>query len=120
MRRGTLAFLMVAILGISVFAQICFASKNPDTIEINHVKDKKGAVKFEHKKHNTDRKIECTACHHKSEKGKDITDGCAKCHGKAKDGDKPSAKDAYHKNCNKDCHDKEKKGPTKCDGCHGK
>ncbi|MBP2678571.1 MAG: Class cytochrome family, partial [Deltaproteobacteria bacterium] len=30
-----------------------------------------------------------------------------------------SAKEAFHTQC-KGCHQKEKKGPEKCDGCHKK
>ncbi len=114
-----LTLLLVMILGIAICTQIGFAEKKtpPETIVIDFVKDKKPAVHFEHKKHNTDRKIKCVECHHKDKEGEEKT--CKECHKKAKDGDKPAAKDAFHKNCNDECHKKNKKGPQKCDGAQG-
>ncbi|MBI4652533.1 cytochrome c3 family protein [Candidatus Desantisbacteria bacterium] len=124
MTKGKLVILLALVCGLLAITTISFAEqKNPETIVIEHVKDKRAAVTFEHKKHNTERKIECAECHHKTEKGKDVTEGCFKCHGKTddeKDAKKVKLEKAFHKNCRDECHKTKKKGPVKCDECHPK
>jgi hypothetical protein len=76
----------------------------------------KGPVSFTHKAHVGYAK-DCKACHHADEAGKEQK--CSKCHGEKTEGKTLSQKEAFHKQC-KDCHQKEKKGPAKCDECHEK
>lgn len=103
-----------------------------------YAKDKKGAVKLTHKKHNVDFKIACADCHHVYEGGKNVwkegdhVDKCSKCHPiiwekgkKKKKGEAMKLQNAYHKNC-KTCHkalakEEKKTGPfKKCNKCHEK
>ena len=91
--------------------------------------DPKKAVEFDHEAHG--KNYACKLCHHKSEAEKpEAPKTCAStgCHDrtdKAMKTDKSeperlSSKGAYHKNCFKDCHKKENKGPVKCKECHPK
>lgn len=124
----------------------------PDEVIIDtpgYKKDKKGPVKFQHKKHQEEyltvegKKIPCTECHHKyvyEKNGKDKKNvwkegdpvhKCAAedCHSPLKKKDKIHKLNvAFHKNC-KDCHKalvkagkkKEKEAPyKKCITCMGK
>lgn len=103
-----------------------------------YAKDKKGAVKLTHKKHNVDFKIACAECHHVYEGGKNVwkegdkVEKCSKCHPiiwekgkKKKKGEAMKLQNAYHKNC-KTCHkalakEGKKTGPfKKCNKCHAK
>src|SRR3970040_1400703 len=70
-------------------------------------------VTFDHPKHTKD----CAPCHHKDKAGAEQS--CGKCHGAKTEEKKLSAKEAFHTQC-KGCHQKEKKGPVKCDECHKK
>ncbi len=63
---------------------------------------KQGTVTFPHKAH-SDRGLKCTTCH--------ATDAGGKIEG--------FGKDKAHALC-RACHEKEKKGPTKCADCHKK
>lgn len=87
------------------------------------------AVEFDHETHGKNYK--CSLCHHKAKDEKpEAPKTCASagCHDRTdkdmkKDTSEPerlSSKGAYHQNCFKDCHKKEKKGPTKCNECHPK
>ncbi len=109
---------LIATLMAVVFSVAVAMAGAPDKIVIDHVKDKKPAVEFNHKAH-ADRINNCQECHHKNEKGKE--EACSKCHKAKKEKDAPEFKEAMHKTC-KDCHKKDaaKKAPTKCDGCHKK
>ncbi len=107
----------------------------PDEIVIQnkgYTKDKKGPVKFSHKKHHEDYKLACTACHHTFKDGKNVwkegdpVKKCSQCHDPVKKQGKVSKlASAYHKNC-KDCHKElakagKKTGPyKKCNKCHEK
>ena len=115
--------------------------KVPDEMKLQnkgYAKDKKGAVKLTHKKHNVDFKIACAECHHVYEGGKNVwkegdhVDKCSKCHPilwekgkKKKKGEAMKLQNAYHKNC-KTCHktlakEEKKTGPfKKCNKCHEK
>jgi hypothetical protein len=88
----------------------------PDKMVIKEIQKTKGPVPFDHKAHSAVAK-DCKACHHADAAGKEQQ--CSKCHGAKTDGKKLSLKEAFHKQC-KDCHMKEKKGPSKCDDCHQK
>lgn len=118
----------------------------PEVVTIEnkgYKKDKKGPVKFQHKKHQDeyknveDKKIECTECHHKYDENKKNTwkegdpvqkCGAEDCHDPLKKKDKiKKLQIAYHKNC-KDCHKalvkagkkKDKEAPyKKCKTCMG-
>lgn len=92
-------------------------------------------VRFTHKVHATDYKVECTQCHHIYEKGKNIwrqgadVQKCQSCHTNTMTGKELSAASekekklslfkAFHDSC-RGCHSKEKKGPVKCTECHAK
>ncbi len=80
-----------------------------------------GQVKFDHKKHAETLKTACEKCHHelKGKKPGEVPKACATCHKAAAEGKTPSAKDAFHKDC-QECHkqDKAKKAPTTCTKCH--
>ena len=101
---------------------------------VDAAKKAKPAI-FPHKKHQ-DAGQACGVCHHsKDADGNKVAyvDGqkiekCETCHSKAagmpakaKDGKTKigTYKDAAHSSC-KGCHKAEKKGPTKCAGCHPK
>lgn len=94
---------------------------------VDAAKKPKPAI-FPHKKHQ-DSGLECGACHHgKGADGKQTPyaagmkiEKCETCHNKAAGmGKKLSTfKDVAHTNC-KGCHKAQKKGPTKCAGCHPK
>lgn len=97
-----------------------------------YVKDKKGPVKFSHKKHSADYKIACTECHHVIKDGKNVwkegdpVKKCSTCHNpEKKEGDVMKLQNAYHRNC-KNCHKALLKAgkPTgpfkKCNDCHAK
>ena len=85
---------------------------------------KPGNVTFAHWKHQTDLKIDCGSCHHKTEPGA-TPKACATCHKRGvttvPEGEPPTMKNAAHNLC-RECH-KEKaatgvKAPTKCLECH--
>ena len=80
-----------------------------------------GQVKFAHQKHVDMLKLGCEKCHHelKGKKPGEVPKACGACHKAAAEGKTPSAKDAYHKDC-QTCHkeDKTKKAPTACTKCH--
>ena len=108
------AFMVVAMAVVFAFGT-AFAG-GPDKINIDKFKKSKPAVAFDHKGHQAKVKA-CKDCHHKDEANKESK--CSGCHGEKADGKKLEAKEAFHKQC-KGCHQKEKKGPTKCDECHKK
>ncbi len=84
----------------------------PGKVKLDNGPGKKSAVEFDHKAHTT-HVADCKTCHHKEKDTK-----CFKCHKlEASDTSKVTLKKAAHKSC-KDCHKKEKKGPTKCKECH--
>jgi len=88
----------------------------PEKITLKEIRKSKAAVTFNHKGHGEKAK-ECAACHHKDKAGAERK--CSKCHGDKTEGKKLSLKEAFHTQC-KGCHQKEKKGPVKCDDCHKK
>ena len=115
--------LFMALAFMVVFTSLTFAApKAPEKVTISEIQKKKPAVTFSHKMHGE--KFGCKECHHKWKGGDVEPEKCSKCHGKKKEGKKPAAKKAYHKQC-KGCHKKmkkkgEKTGPTSCKGCHKK
>ena len=93
-------------------------------------KDRKGPVRFTHKRHALIHKVSCWECHHVYDKGENVwvpwgeTKKCNQCHDPIKDG--PTNKNlhkAFHYNC-KVCHEalakKAKKAgdARKCTNCH--
>jgi len=101
------------------------AKKPPDKVVVKACAKKKKPVTFSHVKHAKGLKIKCASCHHKKDKKGKKAFSCssASCHaGKAK-GKVPGCaemskkKNPYHIQCI-GCHKKDKKGPTKCKGCH--
>jgi hypothetical protein len=112
------AALLVVIMACVFAFGTAFAAAPPEKIVIKEFQKEKGPVNFNHKAHGEKVKV-CKDCHHKNEAGKEQKCSTESCHGTKTDGKKLMAKEAYHKQC-KGCHQKEKKGPTKCDECHGK
>ncbi|MFA6149104.1 MAG: cytochrome c3 family protein [bacterium] len=108
--------LCTALVVAVVFAFGTAFAAPPGKIVIKEIQKTKPPVAFDHKAHGEKAK-ECATCHHKDAAGKEQK--CGKCHGAKADGKKVDLKESFHKQC-KDCHKKEKKGPTKCEGCHKK
>jgi hypothetical protein len=125
-----LAFAAAAFMTTGAVAQDTKSGKVDDVITLSDPtfkRDTKSPVEFNHKEHAVDYKIDCASCHHVYKDGKNVwKEGdkvakCAECHTSARktvDG-VPSLYKAFHDNC-RDCHKKEKKGPTKCNECHPK
>lgn len=115
------AALMAMVVAVIFSAGIVISADAPaGSVTLKAIQKSKAPVTFDHKAH-ADRLKKCNTCHHKSdEAGKDAAK-CfsADCHGAKTDGKKLELKEAFHKTC-KGCHQKEKKGPTKCDDCHKK
>lgn len=88
----------------------------PEKITLKEIKKSKSAVTFNHKAHGEKAK-DCATCHHKDKAGAEQK--CSKCHGDKTEGKKLTLKESFHTQC-KGCHQKEKKGPVKCDDCHKK
>ena len=121
--------MLAAIVFVTVGALT--AADAPDEILLGYAQEKKGPVKFHHKKHQTDYKIACADCHHVYKDGKNVwkqgdpVQKCSACHDlKEKKGNADKLQNAFHKNC-KDCHKKEveegkvKNAPfKKCNECH--
>ncbi|MBW1666504.1 MAG: cytochrome c3 family protein [Deltaproteobacteria bacterium] len=125
------------LLAIFIFAAFVFLAVGaltaldvPDVIMIeNHgyKVDRKGPVKFHHKKHSADYGDACTECHHVYKDGKNVwkegdpVKKCSSCHDPNKKvGKVLKLRDAYHRDC-KGCHrkHKDKKAPyRKCNNCH--
>jgi hypothetical protein len=136
MRKRTL-LLAGVILSVTMFVGVgvLVATNVPDEMSINSTvydSDKKGPVKFTHKKHNVDYKVACTDCHHVIKDGKNVykegdpTQKCCECHDPVKsEGKVKKLMLAFHKNC-QGCHKDlekagKKTGPTrKCNDCHEK
>jgi len=109
MRKGLLTVTMALVLVGAFFAsQTQVLAGAPGPVKINH-ETKKSAVDFDHAKHAA---LSCNKCHHKGDQK-----ACFSCHTAAGGEGMPKNKDAMHKSC-KNCHKKEKKGPTKCGECH--
>jgi hypothetical protein len=105
-----------ALVVAMVFAFGTAFAAPPDKMVIKEMQKVKGPVPFDHKGHGENFKP-CATCHHADAAGKEQK--CSKCHGDKTDGKKVSLKEAFHTQC-KGCHQKENKGPTKCDDCHKK
>ena len=105
-----------------------------DMIEIDNEdyrKDRKGPVKFSHRKHAQDYNVACWDCHHEYEDEINIYSPwgseqkqCVECHTAVEDNETGiKLQRAFHLNC-KTCHltdVQENKGstaPVKCLGCH--
>lgn len=113
---------LMATLVAVVFAVGVALAAAPDKVTIKEIAKSKAPVTFDHKAHG-DRanatKEKCQECHHKDAPGKEQKCSTKDCHGAKAEGKKLDLKEAYHKQC-KGCHQKEKKGPVKCDECHKK
>jgi hypothetical protein len=140
MKKGIWSLGVVLFTGLMFLAvgALTAADKTtpPDEITIENTgykSDKKGPVKFSHKKHHDQYKVACTECHHDYKDKKNVwkqgepVKKCAACHDpKKKKGEVLKLNLAYHKNC-KNCHkevdekDPSKKAPfKKCSDCHEK
>jgi len=136
MNKKVISLLIVVFSGLLFLAVgVLTAADVPDEISIQnsgYKKDKKGPVKFSHKKHHADYKVACTECHHDYKDGKNVwkegipVKKCSECHNPLKkEGKVKKLQNAYHRNC-KNCHKalgKEGKptGPfKKCNQCHAK
>jgi uncharacterized paraquat-inducible protein A len=108
---------LLAVVMVAVFsAGVIVAADAPEKITIKEVQKTKPPVVFAHKAH-ADKIGKCATCHHKDEAGKEQK--CSGCHKAKMEKEKESFKEVMHTSC-KGCHQKEKKGPTKCDDCHKK
>lgn len=108
------------------------APKPPDTVVLKGAP--MGGVKFAHKVHATDQKIDCKTCHHPSKPEKAMTSEyqkCTDCHTKTATAPmKTATRGAFHDPMAKkgvcvDCHVKQAaagktKAPAKCPDCHKK
>ena len=148
MKKHVISIILVAVIGLVFIARgtLTAAEKRSDVpaeIDIKskgYKKDKYGAIKFSHEKHQDEFKnpkgkpIACSECHHDYDKGgkniwkdSDPVQKCVECHDpKKSDKKKKKLQLAFHKNC-KDCHKKAvKAGITKdapykkCADCMGK
>jgi hypothetical protein len=113
MRKVALCTALAVAMGLAFGT--AFAAP-PDKTVIREIQKVKSPVPFGHKAHGEMIKS-CASCHHADPPGKEQK--CANCHGEKTDGKKVSLKEAYHTQC-KGCHQKVKKGPTKCNDCHKK
>jgi len=107
---------LVAVAVAVVFTLGVAMAGPPDKMVIKEIQKTKAPVAFDHKAHGAKVK-DCKACHHQDAAGKEQKCSSASCHGAKAEGKKVELKEAFHKQC-RDCHKKENKGPTKCDGCH--
>ncbi len=109
---------LIAVVVAVVFCAGMSIAAAPEKTVIKEIQKTKGPVAYDHKAH-TAKVKDCKTCHHKDEAGKEQKCSTAKCHGAKAEGKKLDLKEAFHKQC-KGCHQKEKKGPVKCDACHAK
>jgi Class III cytochrome C family len=120
MKKGLISAAIMACFLLSVLVVSgAFAAKDEVVLKAPN-----GDVKFNHKKHAETMKIDCVKCHHTWKPGETTGKLCVECHKAKAEGKTPSAKDAFHKDC-QDCHKKDKEakkqgGPTVCTGCHKK
>ena len=111
MKKNLVTVIATFVAGLFLIGGLAIAGE-PGKVKLDNGEGKKSAVEFDHKAH-TARAADCKACHHKGDNKK-----CFECHKlEASDTSKVTLKNASHKTC-KDCHKKEKKGPTSCKGCH--
>ena len=109
--------MLMAVVMVAVFsASVIVAADAPEKIVIKEIQKSKPAVTLNHKAH-AEKVGKCAECHHKGEAGKEQK--CSECHKAKMEKEKESFKEAMHTSC-KGCHQKGKKGPTKCDDCHKK
>jgi hypothetical protein len=95
-----------------------------DSPYVNTYENKYQPVRFMHAKHAASMNGDCTACHHyrPADKKAEEVVACRSCHQDQftqKDKERVGVKAAYHIKC-MTCHEKMKKGPVNCDGCHAK
>ncbi len=107
---------LTALVVSVVFAFGTAFAAPPDKMVLKEIRKIKAPVSFDHKAH-AEMLKKCAVCHHADAAGKEQK--CSKCHGEKTEGKKVSLKEAFHTQC-KGCHQKEKKGPVKCDDCHKK
>jgi hypothetical protein len=133
MKKGMWILSLVALVGfLFVVVGALTAADVPDQVTIEnkgYKSDKKGPVKFAHKKHATQYKVACTECHHDAKDGKQVqwkegqqVKKCITCHDPEKvQGETKKLSVAYHTNCRDECHKKNyaDKAPSKnCKDCH--
>ena len=135
MNKRLLTLAMVIFAGLLFLTVgVLTAANVQDEVKIEnkgYQKDKKGQVKFSHKKHHDDYKVACTECHHDYKDGKNVwkdadpVKKCSECHDPLKKKDKVmKLQNAYHRNC-KNCHKahvkdnpKSEAPYKKCTKCH--
>lgn len=123
MKKSLMISLVVAAL-VCAFAlpNLSAATKAPGEIVLKApFKARKAAVHFPHATHE-EIVPDCKTCHHTWDGKSDIKSCAAEgCHNaqRAKKGETPSFKKAFHDLCIK-CHRAEKKGPKGCNDCHPK
>jgi uncharacterized paraquat-inducible protein A len=110
------AMLLAVVMVAAFSAGTIVAADAPDKLVIKEIQKSKPAVTLNHKVH-AEKVGKCAECHHKDEAGKEQK--CSGCHKAKMEKEKESFKEVMHTKC-KGCHQKGKKGPTKCDDCHKK
>lgn len=129
MRKNLVASL-VCVGVLVAFAGAVLAAKANEAPEVTVIAEcvaKHAPVKFNHKRHSGNRKIECDHCHH-TDKGVKADSAvevkkCIVCHSKPGTRDMPGCseggmkRNAYHTKCI-GCHVKNSKAPTMCKDCH--
>jgi hypothetical protein len=118
-----LVFLMVGMLTAADVADIITLDNK------GYDQDRRGPVKFTHKKHAEDYQVACNECHHQFENGKNVwkegdpVKKCMECHDPIEKKDNvDKLQTAFHNNC-QGCHKalKDKEAPfKKCTDCHEK
>ena len=145
MKKGILTLFLVFLGGLIFIAVGAMSAaelptKAKDVVIIDtkgYAKDKKGPVKFDHKKHSEEfinvqnKKIPCIECHHDYKDGKNIwkegdpVQMCNACHNpEKKQGNADKLQNVFHQNC-KECHQelvkakikKASEAPTSCNKC---
>jgi len=103
---------MLVMLAIGIYGYTRAANIPETPLRILY-KTNAGKVFFDHQSHLSELG-DCTDCHHSYE-GEDQPLSCAECHEIG--AEESSRAEVLHSQC-KDCHETEKKGPVKCEGCH--
>ena len=95
-----------------------------DSPLVDTFESKYGPVRFMHGKHAAILDGDCAACHHfrPADPAAEETVACRACHQEAfadPETGRVGLKAAYHMQC-MNCHERMKKGPVSCEGCHAK
>ena len=126
MKQRTFVLVMLftmILVTLSTFDVAAEEKKPPETVSIKLEGAKLPPINFSHTIHVEKNKLDCVTCHHKDKDAK-APEACVKCHSATEvKNNAPTAKDAFHKQC-QTCHKestaKGVKAPTTCNECHKK